>query len=571
MSILTEHLTPEQEKAWSGQTMSNSARAGTDHVFGEGNLEIHEPLEESENTHKTATHLKVEEHLGRTIAPSEYRSGYITDKHNRQVKIGRQIKDPKLLLDYSQDQIRAGAKRGDTGFTVRIVRGHHVAGQTNPHMTDDQPTGHSWAGESCKNIDTGSRNNCLPHEIKHGTVVAFVKDHTGQEIYRATLQPFHKHNMFGETVEKDRPAYHLDSEYGIKSPAFTQHMKGLALRLSSRAASEPGDLYHIHPDVYNDSGTHTIFNPAIHPSKIADHVLLSDNTKIEDEHYLPLRDLAADPRLDHERIRKVLDAATTRQDRSLASSLQRGLVLNPEFLNADTDGLKKILSAPNMTGNIMGVISARKDLSPKHLHDIIASPQIPAHRLKNIVTHDNIDKSHIHAILDRIQQDGAESTKGAGWARLIGNPKADEETQHRAVDVLGPLHYLFYMPSRNGSITQRLIDHVPLIKNHNEQSRYVKELVRFHTTPEQDLHIMRTSPHVTPDLLKATYNANTPEIHAMIPNMSRKEVMSLMDNGWTSRDTHVEIRKHHEDKIPGILRELDYTPSHVYTLPKNLL
>jgi hypothetical protein len=56
-----------------------------------------------------------------------------------------------------------------------------------------------------------------------------VYDHIGHEIYRAKLQPHH--NEYGHV------AYVVDSEYGIKHPAFTKSSHEVVKKLSGKYKS----------------------------------------------------------------------------------------------------------------------------------------------------------------------------------------------------------------------------------------------------------------------------------------------------------------------------------------------
>ena len=265
---LKEHLTKRQLATWSKHKMTDKAREDTDHFFGKDNDEVKEELKGSQ-VEKSEIHKAVERHLGKEISPEEYKSGTTSDRYGRSVKLGKQIKDEKLRNQFASDNTRAGVK-STTGHYVTVVRGTQVAGQTNPEPDEQNPKGHPWAEQSCKNIKTGSNKTYLKHEIKHGTVVVRVHDHTGQEIYRATLQPHH--NNLGHV------AYALDSEYGLKQPSFTSHAHDVARRLSGE--HKGGSLiYTKHPDVYNDNDITTIIHPNLTKEQL-DNALESKNDNV---------------------------------------------------------------------------------------------------------------------------------------------------------------------------------------------------------------------------------------------------------------------------------------------------
>jgi hypothetical protein len=127
-------------------------------------------------------------------------------------------------------------------FYYYIHRGIEVAGQTNPEKDNSHPSGHSWKDDSCKNIVNGKYRHVLANECKHGTIVVFVKDPDGKEIYRATLQPYHS--------ESGNTRYNLDAEYGIIHPDYTKHVKELINRLT---VFNKDETYTINSHVYNNS------------------------------------------------------------------------------------------------------------------------------------------------------------------------------------------------------------------------------------------------------------------------------------------------------------------------------
>ena len=254
-SFLLEYLTDEQSESYKNVKMTPKARAATDPFFGKGNDSVREDIPSYEPD-KSEPHRKIEKHLGKTLSVDEYRSGTTTDKYGRQAKIGKMISDPKLRNEFASDSTRAGSKATKQVY-VSIHRGVNVAGQTNPQPDSLHPKGHSWANESCKNVTDGSNRRYLKHEIRHGTVVVFGHDHTGREIYRATLHPHH--NDQGDT------AYAVDAEYGIKHPAFQKHARDVARRLSGEF--KPG-LFAKHPNVYDDSGNNAMLHPDTKPEHI---------------------------------------------------------------------------------------------------------------------------------------------------------------------------------------------------------------------------------------------------------------------------------------------------------------
>jgi hypothetical protein len=241
--FILEYLTPSEKKqvsTWDKRTPE--ATKATDHFFGVGNEEHHEPLVNTGD--KSEVHRAIERHTGRTISQEDYNKGLIRDENGKQKRIGEIISDPGLKTQFKTDNTRKNVKANV--MTVRTTRSAEgVAGQTSH--------GQGWKEKSCKNFNTGSNRHYLPKEVMHGTVVSYLHDHEGNEIARATFHP-HR-NAEGNVV------YRRDSYYGLKHPEFEKHNREMEFRLSHpHVGSED---YIKHPEVYNDNGVTT----AIHPEK----------------------------------------------------------------------------------------------------------------------------------------------------------------------------------------------------------------------------------------------------------------------------------------------------------------
>jgi hypothetical protein len=250
-SFLVEYLTDEQRRKYAAHKMSAKARSATDSFFGKDNDTVHGEIQ---NDDKSEIHRKIEQHLGHDISHDDYVRGAVKDKYNRDVRLGRVIKNNSLRDQFDRDPVR---QTGYRNHKTTTVRGIEVAGQTNPVPNEQHPNGHAWKDSSCKNISNGINRRYLKHEIKHGTVVHFVHDHNGQEIYRATLQPHHNGN--------EHTMYTVDAEYGIKHPKFTEDAHRVAERLSGEY--QPG-LYAKHLQVYDDNRQRI----ALHPKTSRKHI-----------------------------------------------------------------------------------------------------------------------------------------------------------------------------------------------------------------------------------------------------------------------------------------------------------
>lgn len=250
-SFLVEYLTDEQRQKYAAHKMSAKARSATDGFFGKDNDIVHGEIQ---NDDKSEIHRRVELHLGQDISHDDYVRGAVKDKYNRDVRLGRVIKNNSLRDQFDRDPVR---QTGYRNHKTTTVRGIEVAGQTNPVPNEQHPKGHAWKDSSCKNISNGINKRYLKNEIKHGTVVHFVHDHNGQEIYRATLQPHHNGN--------EHTIYAVDAEYGIKHPKFTEDAHRVAEQLSGEY--QPG-LYAKHPQVYDDNRQRI----ALHPKTSKKHI-----------------------------------------------------------------------------------------------------------------------------------------------------------------------------------------------------------------------------------------------------------------------------------------------------------
>jgi len=252
---LLEYLTPKQRAEHSGVQMNADARQATDHFFGVGNDKIVRDVEDT-NFSKSEIHKKVEDHLGRTIEPDDYKAGLAVDKYGRKTRLSKLIKDPDLQKQFVSDSTRSGAKAVES-MKISVHRGTEVFGQTNPEPNEDHPNGHSWASLSCKNITSGMHREYLENEVGNGTVVVFGHDHDGKEIYRATLQPYHNGS---HTIHV------LNSEYGVKHPAFKKAVLDVSKELSSKSPNDR--VYKINKNVYDDLDFHTAVNPNMNASDI---------------------------------------------------------------------------------------------------------------------------------------------------------------------------------------------------------------------------------------------------------------------------------------------------------------
>jgi hypothetical protein len=443
--FLLEYLTDEQRKRFADVSMTDKARADTDHFFGKGNDIVHGEIsaDSGHHEHKSEIHRAVERHLGQEIHHDDYRRGIIKDKYGRDVKIGRLIKDKKLRDAFASDTTREGSKKG-TVFKTSTVRGIEVAGQTNSASNPQHPKGHSWAQLSCKNVDTGSYKNYLENEIRHGTVVHRVHDHTGQEIYRATLQPHHN--------EEGHVAYAVDSEYGIKHPAFTKSAHEVAKKLSGEY--KPG-IFKKHPKVYNDNGITKILHTnttSEHLHKILDHKNLDMKLAAINHPYVNAEHLFKALNDDHWEVREAaashanvtaehLNKALNDEDHVIRTAAAR----NP---NATIKHLDKAINDPSVS--VRAAVAKHPNATAEHLHKALNDKDINIRKFA--ASHPNANAEHLHKALnddyDYVRKAAASNLNANAehlhkalsdkeWSvreAAVNNPNLNAEHLHKALD-----------------------------------------------------------------------------------------------------------------------------------------
>lgn len=399
-SFLLEYLTDAQREQYKDVEMTPKARHDTDHFFGQGNDKVHGEIKQDD---KSEIHRQLENHLGRDISHEDYKRGVMKDQYGRDAKIGRMIKDENLRVQFDKDPSRRLEKGGQTSLKTTTVRGIEVAGQANPKPNAEHPNGHAWEDISCKNIEDGINKHYLHGEIKHGTVVHFIHDHNGQEIYRATLQPHHN--------SKDEVAYSVDAEYGIKHPDFTKDAHRVAEQLSGEY--KPG-VFSKHGEVYDDNKQRHMLHPAA-----ADHLdkVLSRGDYYETE--LALKH----PKLSANHISTLLD--------------------KPGFAEHQT-----LIQHPNINGDHIHKMVTDKKLGPYTMIDALNHPKIRpetadviADQAKSKTDNNQYGEEYLrayhHAIATKTSPDYTNKAFHAGntidKVHAIKNPNIDSKTLDSAV------------------------------------------------------------------------------------------------------------------------------------------
>jgi hypothetical protein len=392
-SFLVEYLTDKQKARYKNVHMTDKARSDTDHFFGPGNDLVHGEIshDAGHHEHKSEIHQEIERHLGKEIHHDDYHQGISKDHLNRPIKLGKLIKDPKLRDKFASDNTRQGAKKGST-FKTSTVRGTEVAGQTNSVPDSQHPKGHSWGELSCKNIESGKKKGYLAHEIEHGSVLHRVHDHTGQEIYRATLHPHHN--------EHGHVAYTIDSEYGIKHPAFTKSSHEVASKLSGEHKS---GVFTIHPKVYNDKGHGKI----LHPKTTIEHLPKA----LEDDDKEVRYAAALHPSATSEHLHKALSDKDVKV-RSAAAS----------HTNATSEHLHKALDDKQML--VKRSAAEHPNATKEHLDRALGDKHVQVRYAA--AEHPNATSEHIHKALNDEHRD-------VRYAAAY-HPKATKEHLDRAIN-----------------------------------------------------------------------------------------------------------------------------------------
>ena len=377
--LISEELNDSQREEFNQMPRDPKAVKATDHYFGVGNDVVSKPLEGTMD--KSEIHKAIERHLERPISHQDYKNGITNDEYGRQTKIGKLLtktKAPSTLVNgFANDTTRQGKKfTGLTAITTRSPGGDPskgdksgIAGQTSSNQ--------SWEQQSCKNVKTGLHKECLPQEIKHGTVVTYLQDHEGRELARATLQP--------HINDQGHTAYAVDSHYGIDHAGFKAHAEQLAKDLSG--PHKGGSIvYKKHPDVYNDNGNTEMMHP---------NVTSDDITKaLNDDDWFVRRAAIAHPKATPEHITKALNdkipsirfaaslhpKVTPEQNVKISKNIDKDLNdIDPDVRataslhpKATSEQLTKALNDPERYVRQMAI--EHPNLTPEHLTKALNDP-----------------------------------------------------------------------------------------------------------------------------------------------------------------------------------------------------
>ena len=520
--ILLEYLTDSQRKQYSSVEMSDQAKNATDHFFGKDNDHVKEDLIDYDHD-KSEVHRKIEDHLAQKIDSDSYKKGLAKDKYGRDVKIGRLVNDDKLRNDFANDNTRAGTKSSQ-GHYVTVVRGTEVAGQTNPKPNAEHPGGHSWRELSCKNIESGVHRGFLKKEITHGTCLARVHDHNGQEIYRATLHPHY--NKDGEV------AYGVDGEYGIKHPSFTQHAAHVAERLSGELKGDP--IFTKDKRVYNDSGVKTM----VHPSTTSKHL----DDIIKNGSLAQKLSVASHKNISSESLDKLVNHKS--------ENIRTAVAKNP---NLSSEHLHKLLSDKDTTTPISALNNP--NITPEHIEKALNHPN-PSVAVAVVDSKANDD--HISKAIDNIQKSNDRFSK----IRVGESPKVKGKNLEKLLtdsDTYAVSHVI----RKNPNITP---DHIDQLSKSNSGDILSAALQHKHTTEKHVEDAFKRNPEIAKRGIVRSSKAKPHHLeHYMGDEDDYIDRIEIAKNKNVSKDQLDRLSKDSSDSVrSAVLTNPNATGDHIH-------
>ncbi len=266
---LLEALTPEQkdsvDKYW-----QKGDHSWSNHAFPEGSERTHVPLEFPD--HKSAHQSNIESHLkSHGIHVHDYIGGFGTDKHGRQVSIGKALvktkAEPHLVNGFANDPVRQQLKAFKDYHVVVSKHPHDIAGMTS--------SGQSWENESCMNFSKGSYREYLKEDVLHGTHAAYLVHKDDKDIEkplaRIALKPFHDKGKTRNDIIL-RPERRT---YGNAPDAFSHTVNRW---VNKHFPGKEDGIYTKDNRLYNDSGEKFILG-----EKSFDRALKHEDTEVRVE------------------------------------------------------------------------------------------------------------------------------------------------------------------------------------------------------------------------------------------------------------------------------------------------
>ena len=191
--FITEALTPKQT-AQLFKALGKEYDANIHNNVFRGKSRIYIPLPDSDGAaipQQSATQSEVQkavQSVGYKI--DDYKTGIASkaDDPNRKIRIGKLIKDQKLLQQFANDRTRAATKQQQQNLVVAISR--------DPVDIGGMSTDRGWT--SCMDLDGGINKRYVPTEIKNGAIIAYLINDDDREISRPKarilLKPYYYNN-----------------------------------------------------------------------------------------------------------------------------------------------------------------------------------------------------------------------------------------------------------------------------------------------------------------------------------------------------------------------------------------
>lgn len=234
------------------------------HVFPAGHERMSIPLEDPKDK-KVEAPEHIESHLKQHgYEVHDYLNGRVKDKHGREMKLGKALKQSKapddLINHFNTDPKRNAARlHGDLSVVV----------SRHPYDVAGMSTGRGWT--SCMDLDRGyEERHHLKHDVHEGTHVAYLvrgNDHNIENpVARIALKP---HTSLDGSHTVLRPE---DKTYGGAASSFGHTVHKWSV---DNFPLQKGHVYMKNTKIYDDTGgLDSDKNILIHPD--ADHKAIAN-------------------------------------------------------------------------------------------------------------------------------------------------------------------------------------------------------------------------------------------------------------------------------------------------------
>lgn len=368
----------------------------SDHVFG-GPIETHHTKVIPLVSHNSPEHAPTEisNHLlNHGYSVSDYRAGFATDKHGRDVKIGKVLEKTKAHPDIIKKFVNDKQREASTIHNdLQVVISRH------PHQIAGMSTDRGWT--SCMNMAGGENKHYLPRDVLHGTHVAYLTHKGDNEakkpVARIALKPFEelKADDSDPTPKHTILRPERKDEYGHGGEAFAHTVRDF----TEKNFKIKSPIYKKHPRVYDDStlsfDDSTLSFDDNHDGTIVTH----PNPKHED-----LEKLLSSPKMEigsfrnhvinavgriknHDTLEKLADNPNPSIRASLVSNNTPPHILEKLSKDNDYDVRGRIANHENTPEHILHAMAHTPD-DKADIHEMIANntknPEILEHLSKSI-------------------------------------------------------------------------------------------------------------------------------------------------------------------------------------------